>query len=311
MKTKFIVFFLMLFILLLTYINKEIIIEDKISTNINTDTEKLLTSDINKAKKVSLLYNDNQITMDLEEYVIGVVACEMPASFNIEALKALSVASRTYAMYKINRDENYILKTTTADQCYIDEDKMKEKWKDNYEKYLNKIKEAVNQTKNEILTYNNEPIIAFYFSISNGKTENVKNVFSQKLDYLVSVDSSYDKKYNYKEKTITISKNDFYKKLNINKIENIEIKKTISGRIDTISINDKTYKGTEFRKMFNLRSTDFNIEIEKENIIITTKGYGHGVGMSEYGANAMANEGYKYDEILYHYYLNTKIMNNY
>ena len=131
----------------------------------------------------------------------------MPATFNNEALKAMAVAARTFALYKITTNKNYVLKSTTQDQCYIDESKMKKKWSSNYDKYYNKIKNAVNDTKNEYLTYNDKVIISFYFSISNGYTENCENVFSQKLDYLVSVDSSFDKTYNYKEKGIHSSRN--------------------------------------------------------------------------------------------------------
>lgn len=309
MKKKIIVFFIMLFLLLLSYINKDITKEI-----IETKSENVETSNIEKEdniKKVSINYNNKNETLELEEYVVGVLACEMPASFDIEALKALSVSARTYAVYKMYKNKDYVLKTTTKDQCYIDKETMKTKWKNNYEKYYNKILKATNETNNQILTYNDEPIIVFYFSISNGKTENVENVFSQKLDYLVSVDSSYDKKYNYKESTITIDLKDFYNKLNISKIENIDIEKTSSGRVNYIKINNTKYKGTTFRTMFNLKSTDFEIKINNDKVNIRTKGYGHGVGLSEYGANAMALEGFKYDEILSHYYKNTKLVNNY
>ena len=233
MKKKIIVFFIMLFLLLLSYINKDItkeIIETK-SENVET----LKNEKKDNIKKVSINYNNKNETLELEEYVTGVLACEMPASFDIEALKALSVSARTYAVYKMYKNKDYVLKTTTKDQCYIDKETMKTKWKNNYDKYYNKILKATNETNNQILTYNDEPIVAFYFSISNGKTENVENVFSQKLDYLVSVDSSYDKKYNYKESTITIDLKDFYNKLNISKIENIDIEKTSSGRVNYIN----------------------------------------------------------------------------
>ena len=162
------------------------------------------------------------------------------------------------------------------------------------------------------MTYNDKVIISFYFSISNGYTENCENVFSQKLHYLKSVDSSWDKEYSYKEKTVEFSVKDFLKKLNIksDKIEDIKINRSRTGRIKTISINNNKFKGTNFRTLLSLRSTDFDIEVKKDKVYITTRGYGHGVGLSQYGANAMAKKGYTYDEILKYYYTDIKITNN-
>ena len=186
---------------------------------------------------------------------------------------------------------------------------MKKNWKDKYEKNYEKIKLAVNNTKNEIMTYNDKVIIAFYFSISNGYTENCEDVFTQKLSYLKSVDSSWDKEYDYKEKTIKLKEIDFLKKLNINssKIEKIDIKRYKTNRIKTITINGKKFKGTRFRTLLKLRSTDVDIEVKDNIVYINTKGYGHGVGMSQYGANVMAKKGYNYEEILKYYYKGIKI----
>jgi stage II sporulation protein D len=265
-----------------------------------------------KDQEVTITYENNNKNLDLEEYVIGVVACEMPASFEIEALKALSVAARTFALYKISKDKDYVLKTTTSDQCYNSIEDMKKKWGTNFDIYYSKIKEAVTYTENQIMTYNDEIIIAFYFSTSNGYTENVENVFSQKLNYLVSVNSEWDKEYNYKEDVKKVSYEEFNKALNITNIslKDIKIDRTDTNRVNKITIKDKSYKGTEFRKIFNLKSTDFYITLG-DNVEIYTKGYGHGVGMSEYGANVMAKKGYKYEEILKYYYSGIKIVNNY
>ncbi len=300
MKTKIIVFFIALIFLLTSYKQeKEIIKEDRIINNDNTKT-------------VNVLKSDEIINLELEEYIVGVVACEMPASFNTEALKAMSVAARTYALYKMKRNKTYDLTSTTKDQCYINNSEMKKKWGKNYQKYYNKIKNIVNQTKGEYLTYNDDIIIAFYFSISNGKTENVEHVFSQKLNYLVSVDSSWDSKYSYKKATVKYKISDFFKKLNIkdNSIKKIEINRYPSGRVKTININGKSYKGTTFRKKLSLRSTDFEINYDNDEVTIKTKGYGHGVGMSQYGANAMASLGYTYDEILKYYYKGINLVHN-
>ena len=299
---KKVIVFLFVFILLITsYPQKkkeEDIKKEKIVENNESNKQSI---DI---KNVDIIYNDEVSNIDLEDYVLGVVACEMPASFDIEALKAMAVAARTFALYKVTTNSNYKLSTTTKDQCYISVDRMKDRWKGSFDKNYNKIKSAVKSTDNQYMTYNDKVIIAFYFSISNGFTENCENVFSQKLDYLKSVDSSWDKEYSYKEKTIKISVNEFLNKLGINssKIDNIKIDRSDTNRIKTITINNKVFKGTKVRSLLGLRSTDFDIEINDDEVSITTRGYGHGVGLSQYGANAMAKKGYKYDEILKYYY---------
>lgn len=310
MKKKFIVFFIMFVILIYSYKDK-VIVGDNVFENDIVDKDNVKDSKNSKDNTiyVSALVNNKKTNLSLEDYIVGVVSCEMPASFDIEALKAMSVAARTYALYKSER--NKTLKTTTDDQCYIDESAMKEKWKNNFDKYYNKINNAVNDTKGEYMTYNDKTIIAFYFSISNGKTENVENVFSQKLDYLVSVDSSWDKRNNSNEKDIKMKVSDFLKKLNINdnKIKNIKIDRSNTNRINNIKINNKNYKGTKFRSLLNLKSTDIEIKYDNDYVYIHTVGYGHGVGMSQYGANYMAQDGYKYDDILKHYYKGVKIVN--
>ena len=247
----------------------------------------------------------NEITnLLLEEYVIGVVAGEMPASFNEEALKAQAIAARSFAVNKINTTKsNYDVLKDKRSQVYITEEEMRNKWKDSYNKYYEKIKKAVSDTAGQVMKYNDEVISAYYFAMSNGMTEDVSLVFGGSKDYLKSVSSEWDKNIKNFEVTTTYSKNEFKKLLSIKDkditIGNIEYSKT--NRVNNIVINNKKYKGTEIRKLLNLRSTDFKIDI-KDEITITTRGYGHGVGMSQYGANEMAKRGYKYDEILNYYY---------
>lgn len=301
---KIIVFFIVFIILIYSYSSKNIVENKNVEDSIE-HTDKVLV------KNVNVSYKNDNLTKELEDYVLGVVACEMPASFNEEALKAMSVAARTFALYKINTNKNYTLKSTTSDQCYISTKEMKNKWKDNYDKYYNKIKEAVEETKDEYMTYNGDVIISFYFSTSNGYTENCENVFSQKLDYLVSVPSTFESRYNYNEKTVKLSTKSFLNKLGINddKIEKIKIDRSDTNRINSITINNKKFKGTKFRSLLSLRSTDATIKYDNDYVYIDTKGYGHGVGMSQYGANAMAKLGYKYDDILKYYYKGIEIMN--
>lgn len=245
-------------------------------------------------------------TKDLENYVIGVVAAEMPASFSIEALKAQAIASRSYAYYKMKKSNgNYDIISDISNQAYITEEEMKEKWQENYEIYYKKIKEAVDTTKNEIMTYNDEVIEAFYFAMSNGYTEDVLSVFNEDLPYLKSVESKWDNETlnNYIVNT-QLSTEEFIQKLGINS-KDIVINNQIyddTGRTKEITINSTIFKGTEFRKLLNLRSTDFQISLKDNIVNITTKGYGHGVGMSQYGANGMAKEGFDCYTILKYYY---------
>ena len=269
-------------------------------TNFNMQKNKQIVDKY----QVNVETTDELLTMDIEEYIIGVVAGEMPALFHKEALKAQAIASRTYLINHLQ--SNKTISNTTDDQVYLTEKEMKEKWKDDYEKYYNKIKEAVLSTKNLIMYYNNEPIKAYYFSTSNGYTASSISVFNENREYLTSVESPFDKDNSH---TITISKQDFCNKLNMlcNQISISNIIKDNSNRISSIIINNKTYTGIEIRKLLSLRSTDFTINIKENNIEIITKGYGHGVGMSQYGANNMAKLGFTYEEILKYYYQDIKI----
>lgn len=302
MKAKFIVFFIVFITMLISYTNHE-------NTNIILEKEEI--NDEKESIMVSFNYNEEIKNIDLEEYIIGVVSCEMPASFENEALKAMAVAARTYALYKLESNKDTILSSTTSDQCYSGTEKLKNNWKSNYEKYYDKIKNAVNDTKGMYISYNDKPIYAAYFSISNGYTENSEDVFVSELSYLRSVTSYWDEDYSYKETTIEMSVQDFLNKLNINefKINNIDISRGKHNRVDYITINNKKYKGTKFRSLLSLRSTDFEIKEDNNKVIIKTKGYGHGIGMSQYGANGMAKEGYTYEEIINHYYTGVKLMN--
>ena len=249
----------------------------------------------------------------LEEYIVGVLAGEMPIDFDLEALKAQAVASRSYALKRIeyNKDKEYDVVDSIQNQVYLDTDYLKDAWGLSYVKNINKLRTAVNETIDEYLEYNNKVVDALFFSTSNGYTENSENVFNFECDYLKSVESPWDKDVSTAFKTKkTISLSDFYKKLNIpyNKNLNIDIlKRSYTNRILSLKINNIEFKGTDIYNKLSLRSTDFEIELLGNDIRITTKGYGHGVGMSQYGALGMAKSGYKYDEILKHYYNNSKI----
>lgn len=261
--------------------------------------------------KIKNTKTDNIDSLNLEEYVIGVVAAEMPASFNEEALKAQAVASRTYAAYKMEQNNSeYDVVTDVSNQSYITVDEMKSKWNTEFDKYYQKISDAVNATKGKIMYYGDEIVEAYYFAMSNGYTEKASLVFSEDKDYLQSVESVYDNNElkNF-EVTTTFTKEEICQKLNIvcDTLTFSNIIRSDTNRVNSITVNGVQFKGTAFRSKLSLRSTDFTIEEDDNQIKITTKGYGHGVGMSQYGANGMAKEGYSYEEILQYYYKNIKI----
>lgn len=254
----------------------------------------------------------NITEIPFEEYIKGVVAGEMPATFEEEALKAQAVASRSYAMYQMegSKDKDYDVLDTTTNQVYLTDEELKNNWKEEYPEKINKIKKAVAETKGEYLTYDGKVINAMFFSTSNGQTENSEDVFVSALPYLRSVASSWDEESPVYTDTATFSLQDFYNKLSLPYSETLTVEitsQTNTGRIKTLKINGTEFNGRDFASKLSLRSNCFTISQNEQNITITTKGFGHGVGMSQYGANGMAKEGYDYKKILEHYYSNTKI----
>ncbi len=293
MQNKILLIVVIILSFVLVYVSSR-----EVTTFFNTEaSKKIVVKDKNNLLK----------TLNIEDYIVGVVAAEMPASFNEEALKAQAVASRTYAIYKINTSTgDFDVVTDVSNQSYITVDEMKTKWGSDFNKYYDKVKLAVDNTKGEVMTYDGEVIEAYYFAMSNGYTEKSSLVFASDRDYLQSVESNYESDLKNFEVTKEFTKNEICTKLNIScdniNIANIERSET--GRVNKITINGVTFKGTEVRKKLDLRSTDFTITNDNDKYLITTKGYGHGVGMSQYGANGMASEGYNYQDILKYYYQN-------
>ena len=278
------------------------------TTNVNKNNEKI-ENDKGKEKIVTIYRNNgNVIKLPLDEYLIGVVGSEMPASFNIEALKAQTIVARTYTLKAI--EENKKLTDTVSTQVYKDNSELKNIWKNDYDKYYNKIKNAVNDTKGLVITYNNKLIDAVYHSTSNGMTEDSIYVWNYSIPYLKSVSSEYDRNVSSYKRTIKFSYEEMSKILdtNIDSTTNFILERNESNRVTNVKINDISIKGTIFRNLLSLRSTDFEINIVNDEIVITTYGYGHGVGMSQYGANEMAKNGYNYSDIINHYYTNVKII---
>ena len=265
--------------------------------------------------KVFLRGENKVVTMKSEEYVLGALMAEMPAEFESEALKAQAVAIRTYLSNKLNaknknngHEDAPICDDSTHCQAYCSYEEMKNKWGKNASFYYEKCKIAVESTVGETAKYNGEPINAVFHAYSNGKTENAEDVWGSKVDYLVSVESPGDlelpKLFSYFE----IDVDEFKKKMsdaygcNFDKKLIGDIVFTKGGSVSSIEIGNKVIKGTDLRKKFDLKSACFSIKQIDDKIKFDVKGYGHGVGMSQYGANYFAKQGLNYKEILEKYY---------
>ena len=265
--------------------------------------------------RVKQVSKNKIIQIDLEDYVRGVIAGEMPITFKIEALKAQAVAARTYALKRINKNKNYDVVDTVMNQVYLDDDTLKNKWGSMYDSYMNKIRTVVEATKGEYVDYKGNYADTLFFSTSVGNTENSEEIFGTKVEYLQSVSSEWDAEVSpvYQEKN-TFTRNTFCNKLGLNDCSKIYVtinNETSTGRVKSVTINNKIFTGEQVAYKLGVRSNYFSIYIENNNVVVVTKGFGHGVGMSQYGAEGMASNGYTYKEILEHYYQGTTIKKNY
>ncbi len=255
------------------------------------------------------------IELEIEEYVCGVVAAEMPASFASEALKAQALCARTYACKKIMEDRSYPLDADLSDdisccQAFLSWTQFKDLHPAQYERLKSKIEGAVSSTRGELITYKDKPIDALYHSTCGGQTESAADVWGTEIPYLQSVDCDYCFASNYYQTRQVIS----YQELNdvsgllSGSSTFIEIsEKSPSGRAREIRINDQEISASRFRQLFNLPSTCWEFITEQDDLIINSRGYGHGVGLCQYGANGMALDGKSYKEILSYYYKDTEI----
>lgn len=265
--------------------------------------------------------NSKNITeTSLEDYLLGVVACEMSASYHEEAIKAQIIAAHTLLEHsKLTKSDSLgdadISDSSATHQGYLTVDEQKEKWGEKYDENAAKIKKCIEEVKNFTIQYNGLPITAAFHSISNGRTENASDVWGGDYPYLISVPSDGDKLSPAYLTETAFSCDDFKNiiteqgaALGDDPTQWIgKIKRTDTGMVFEITIGDKTFKGTDIRKYFSLKSSTFECEYKEDSFIFKVKGYGHGVGMSQYGANYMAQQGLNYKEILVHYYPNTEI----
>lgn len=294
--------------------------------NQDNSEENLTDNDTTKYSTIKLLHsNTGEVKeLNIDEYLYGVVSSEMPANFEIEALKAQAVVARTYTIYQIinnsSKHENAdICDNYACCQAWIDKDSRLEKWnKEEAESNWNKIVDAVDSTTGKIVTYDGKPINAFFHANSGGVTESSLNIWGGvDYPYLKSVETSGEEGYTQYASQVIINQQELLEKIRT-KYDDCEInfeesnciqilEYTTSGRVKTIKFGNKEIAGTEARTLLGLKSTNFTFSIEDKNITFSVTGYGHGVGMSQTGADALAKEGVKYEEIIKHFYTNVEI----
>ncbi len=295
---------------------------EEVSSNILfQDDMKFDYGDYSKIKLLHISTGEVEI-LDLDEYLIGVVASEMPASFDIEALKAQAVVARTYTIYQIKNGSKHenadVCDSSLCCQAWISKEDRFARWEeDNKNEYWNKVVQSVNETKGKIIMYDGEPINALFHSNSGGQTELSINVWGGDIPYFQSVETSGEDEYSSYSSEVVLSKDTLIQKM-LEKFSNFSIdfskedaikilENTESGRIKKIKIGNTEISGVDARKIFELKSAKFNVQISEDNVIFTVQGYGHGVGLSQCGSDVLAKSGKKYDEIIKYYYKNVEI----
>lgn len=286
-----------------------------------TELEVNEAPEAQKAATDSFLVKDhktNEIyTLTASEYICGVVCGEMPLSFGDEAIKAQAVAAYTFACMRrqTNSGKDYDITTDyTVDQCYVSESEAKQKWGDNAEQSIKKIKELVDSVMGYMVTYNGNAALTVYHSASAGKTQNVSDVWGGSLPYLVSVDSVGDTTSEGFVSSVQLTADEMKEKLKplcsvsgqaSDWFKNPQ--KNSAGYVSEITVCGKKLTGSQIRAALSLKSTSFEINYFDNTFTVTVKGNGHGVGMSQYGAAAMASNGSGFEEILCHYYKGCKV----
>lgn len=275
-------------------------------------------SDIPSELAVYIAEEDKTVMMDLEDYIVCVLAAEMPYTFHTEALKAQAVAARSYCLYKLvngNSHENGADICTDYAHCaaYVSEGELIDKYgKTVTERILTKIKNAVNETKGQIITWRGEVALAVFHSSSYKKTESSKNIWGGDVPYLVSVSTPEADRVS----TVTLTNGQISKLFSsqsVIKLDGASVKDGLhsvineSGRHDYLCFNGTAVKAKLLRSDYGFRSLNFEYEKTADGYVFTVHGHGHGVGMSQYGANEMAKNGSLYDEILKHYYTGVDI----
>ena len=279
-----------------------------------------VTAEENETIAVFMPKENKSETMKMRDYIIGCLAAEMPAEYEHEALCAQALACVTLARYMTenNKDRDELKGAViTADskknQGYMTVEEMRSRWGDDFEKYYDKLCAAADEVLNYTVTYNGKPAMTAFHAISAGVTEDAVNVWDKSIPYLVSVDSSFDKDSPKYLSASVFTQEELTEKLGVKKPSGEEARwlsaesYTKAGTLRSIKIADKTFTGEELRSLLGLRSAAITVAEKDGGFVFETKGYGHGVGMSQNGANCLAKEGCTWREIIEHYYPGTEI----
>ena len=268
-----------------------------------------------QARNIYVQFLDGSIApMELERYVVGVVLGEMPADFEMEALKAQAVVARTYTLKREEEGVRHPMGAVCVDssccQAYVSPESYLAKG--GTEEELTKIRSAVEQTAGQVLTYQDALIEATYFSCSGGRTEDAAAVWGGDVPYLQSVDSPGEEHATKYTAEVFFTRDELETLLGITLSGNSEswirgITYTEGGGVAGATVGGCRFTGVELRKLLGLNSTAFSVTAQSDGILVTTWGHGHRVGMSQYGADAMAIAGNSYEQILLYYYQGTRI----
>ena len=293
--------------LLIAFVDKQSTTEPPASAALHTVEQKQEQT----AEKMIPVLDKTGTVLEIPEdtYLTCVVLCEMPAEFEPEALKAQAVVARTYALRRLNNGSKHENAAVCMESSCCQGYKPVEEYlsKGGKQSDVEKIEKAVSETENTVLTYEGELIEATYFSCSGGYTEDALAVWGTDVPYLRATPSPGEEHADRYTDTVTFSLKEFAKKLGCNMPENPtnlvgNISYTAGGGVETVRLCGKTFSGTDVRQLLDLRSTAFTVTAVGDTVTVTTKGFGHRVGMSQYGADAMAAGGSSYGEILLHYY---------
>ncbi|MCL1950895.1 MAG: stage II sporulation protein D [Turicibacter sp.] len=257
-------------------------------------------------------YADDRLEeIDLEDYVKGVVASEMYPSFEMEALKAQAIVARTFVLYSLQSSEHVL--DTVMDQVFRDEGQLRERWSADFDGYWARITEAVDTTEGLVVKYDGQLVETLFFAMTNGFTENSEDVFGGTRAHLRSIESPWDTGVPNFEVETEFTLQNFRNALGDSSLTVSDIailSRTPGGRVAEVQVGNTTMRGTQFRSALGLRSADFRVTSRNNLVVITTRGSGHGVGMSQHGANQMALAGKTYADILRFYYQGIEIVPN-
>lgn len=263
-----------------------------------------------KDEKITILRTETneKLKLDMTDYLVGVVSAEISPLFSDEAIKAQAIAAHTYALYQTKKGVT-ITDDYKKHQGYISPEEAKEKWGEKYEIYSKKITSCVEEVKDKVITYEGEIILPAYFALCSGKTENSEDIWGGKLPYLVSVTSEGDRLSPdlISEKKVSREEFENFTGFSLGETPVFSLDCTEAGAVKKLTVNGKTFEGNNVQKAFNLKSNNFSLTYSENTFLFTVTGNGHGVGMSQYGADFMARQGAKADEILRHYYTGVEI----